>query len=177
MRVTMGRKKGVERRPVSYKLPVPLLESLEQRAEEGSRPVTTELELAIRAHVAGGAGAPVVGVVAAGVPIAPGEGHDRLVFHELFKWDDLAAFRVRGDSMRDQCINDGDYAIIRRQAEPADGKVVLVSINGEVTLKVYKTQRGVVYLHSQNSAKPPIKLTADADTILIGVLVGVVRKC
>jgi repressor LexA len=126
---------------------------------------------------------PLVGVVAAGGPLPPlGEEGERLYLHELFPHSaDLVALRVKGDSMRDAHIVDGDYVLVRRDPDPPNRAKVVVSIGGELTLKVLrrsrerKSGRAAVVLEPCNAEMEPIELVEDEGTFIVGTLAGVIR--
>src|SRR5262249_14209250 len=81
------------------------------------------------------AGVPFLGQVAAGVPTEAVAQSDRLEFGNLFGGPDHYALKVRGQSMIDDHIQDGDYVIIRRKESAENGERVVAMINNEVTLK------------------------------------------
>lgn len=120
---------------------------------------------------------PLVGPVAAGRPIAPGEyDGERFAFHELFAHDDLVALRVKGDSMIEDHIKDGDFVLVRRCQDAASGEKVVCSIDGELTLKVLRRSGDAIWLHPCNAKMRRIRLDPTKDNCLVGVLIGVVRK-
>jgi repressor LexA len=133
-----------------------------------------------RLEVAGerrGDSIPLAGPVAAGAPIQPGDyDGERFAFHELFAQDDLVAMRVRGDSMIEDHIKDGDYVLVRCRPEAESGEKVVCCIDGELTLKVLRRSGGAVWLHPCNSKRRRIQIDEKKDSRVIGVLVGVVRK-
>jgi repressor LexA len=83
------------------------------------------------------------------------------------------ALRVRGDSMIDAQISDGDLAILEHR-EPRDGDIVAALIDGETTLKRYVVKGGRPYLHAENAAYPD--LVPAVELIVQGVLVSIIRK-
>ena len=126
---------------------------------------------------------PVVGTIAAGQPIdafeAP-EGHvtiDAAAFSggRADGQRALYALRVRGDSMVDACIQDGDLVIVRRQSVAADGDVVVALLEGEqATLKRFYREPGRVRLQPANPYYPTIYAR---DVAIQGRVVGVIRYC
>ncbi len=84
------------------------------------------------------------------------------------------ALRVRGDSMIEAHIADGDYVIIKRQEQARDGQIVAVrDVDGEATLKRFYREKNRVRLEPANKAMKPIF----RDNVkILGVLAGVVRK-
>lgn len=121
--------------------------------------------------------APYRGLVSAGGGAANFAGdEERLVMHDLFPEANLAVFRVRGDSMIGALIRDGDYVIVREEPAPKTGDKVVVALGDELVLKVYREQRGSVWLWPCNSDHQPIPLNGREDARVLGVLSGVIRK-
>src|SRR5262249_17819749 len=120
---------------------------------------------------------PLLGKVAAGSPIAAVEAHDKLDLNELFGGKDHFALQVRGQSMIDDHIDDGDYVVSRRQESAEPGPRVGAMIDNEVTLKRLSRDSGKVWLEPANAAMAPIPLDPLSDNRILGVLVGVLRKC
>ena len=85
--------------------------------------------------------------------------------------------KVRGQSMIEDHIEDGDYVVIRREDTAADGERVVAMINDEVTLKRYYRDKHHIRLEPANEEMDPIIVGKDADAHILGVLVGVMRKC
>ncbi len=65
---------------------------------------------------------------------------------------------VTGDSMIDENIFEGDILVVNRKEEPADGKVVIAALNGEMAVKTYREIDGKVYLYSANKRFLPIEI-------------------
>ena len=83
------------------------------------------------------------------------------------------ALRVRGDSMIDAAICDGDTVVVRKQSEAYSGQIVAAMIDGEATVKVYRRRNGHVYLEPRNPAYDVI----DGDeAVVLGVIVSVLRS-
>src|SRR5437868_1131892 len=125
-------------------------------------------------HRPPGAELPLLGNVAAGSPLLSEEQHERLDFSELFGGPNHFALRVRGQSMIEDHIDDGDYVVIRRQETARDGERVVARIDNEVTLKRYYREKGQVRLEPANSAMKPIVLSENeaANPEILGVLIG-----
>ncbi len=130
-------------------------------------------------HVPGAsrAGIPLLGMVAAGTPIAAVEQSERLNFGDLFNGPDHFALQVRGQSMIEDHIEDGDFVIIRKQDTARSGEKVVVLIDNEATLKRYHSEKGKVSLIPANHTMYPIELKPTSDIKILGTLVGVLRKC
>ena len=121
---------------------------------------------------------PILGRVAAGAPIGAAAGHDGQM---LF---DRAAFfpqpdyllRVKGDSMRDDGILDGDLIAVHRSAVAEDGQIVVARIDGEITVKRLRRRRDRILLMPRNPDYAPIEVPADADFAIEGLYCGLVRR-
>jgi repressor LexA len=128
-------------------------------------------------HKPASAGLPMLGNVAAGAPTAAVEQNERLDFGELFDGPNHFALRVRGQSMIDDHIEDGDFVVIRKQGDAPNGERVVAMIDGEVTLKRFYKEKNQVRLEPANSKMQPIIVDPSTDSCILGVLVGVLRKC
>jgi repressor LexA len=121
---------------------------------------------------------PLVGKVAAGVPIqALQDADERFNFTEMFGGPDHFVLQVRGTSMIDDHIADGDYVVIRQQSTAENGARVVAMIDNEVTLKKFYHHRSGIVLQPCNGDMEPIHVDPESDTSILGVLVGVLRKC
>jgi repressor LexA len=118
---------------------------------------------------------PVVGDIAAGTPISAIEHLDDSLMlpRELTGRGTIFALRVRGDSMIDAAICDGDMVVIRQQTEAHSGQIVAAMIDEEATVKVYRRRNGHVYLEPRNEAYEVI----DGDNaVILGIVVSVLRS-
>jgi repressor LexA len=122
-------------------------------------------------------GLPLLGNVAAGAPTAAIPQDERLDFGELFSGPSNFALRVRGQSMIDDHIEDGDFVVIRQQEDAPNGERVVAMIDGEVTLKRFYKEKGHIRLEPANGKMQPIIVQPNSDSRILGVLVGVLRKC
>jgi repressor LexA len=120
-------------------------------------------------------GLPVVGQVAAGQPVLAEENIDEYVPVPRIAGGDEGEFvlRVRGDSMKDAGILEGDHVIVRRQDTAANGEIVVALVGEEATVKRFFRERDHVRLQPENAALEPI-LTRDVQ--LLGRVVGVCRR-
>jgi len=125
----------------------------------------------------GGAELPMMGAVAAGQPIPAIPHEDRLNFNDLFGGPKNYALKVRGQSMIEDHIDDGDFVVIRQQEVAENGERVVAMIDNEVTLKRFHRDNGQVRLEPANGKMKPIILDPKSDSRILGVLVGVLRKC
>ena len=122
-------------------------------------------------------GIPYKGLVAAGAPIAAVEEHERLELEELFPGSDHYALKVRGESMIEAHIQDGDIVIIKEQPDAPNGEKVVAMVDGEVTLKIIQRKKDAVHLIPANGEMSPIVVDPSRDIRILGVLSGVIRKC
>lgn len=127
---------------------------------------------------AGGFSLPLRGVVAAGVAIEAEEQDERLELRELFGGDDLYVVKVRGQSMIDGQIADGDFVVIRKAETCENGEKVVAMVDRAMTLKKYQRKKDQIVLHPMNATMDPIHVDpATQDVKILGVLAGVIRKC
>jgi repressor LexA len=118
---------------------------------------------------------PVVGHIAAGSPISAEEHLDDILTlpRELTGRGSVFGLRVRGDSMIDAAICDGDIVVVRQQHEAHSGQIVAAMIDDEATVKVYSRRNGHVYLEPRNADYDVI----DGDrAVVLGAVVSVLRS-
>lgn len=118
---------------------------------------------------------PVVGDIAAGTPILADEHLDEALTlpRDLTGRGTVFGLRVRGDSMIDAAICDGDLVVVRQQPEAHSGQIVAAMIDGEATVKVYRRRGGHVLLEPRNPAYDVI----DGDeAVVLGIVVSVLRS-
>lgn len=124
-------------------------------------------------------GLPVVGRVAAGSPILAEQHIDAhyRIDAALFKPRAHYFLRVRGLSMRDAGILDGDLLAVHRSQEARAGQIVVARVNDEVTVKRYRRRGNQVQLLPENPDFAPIEVDMRKDSLVIeGIGVGVVRN-
>lgn len=148
-----------------------------RRSTTMSRPIDVRAFLRPTARQSGddSVSVPVVGDIAAGIPIAAEEHVDDVLSlpRELTGRGNVFGLRVRGDSMIDAAICDGDIVVVRQQPEAHSGQIVAAMIDGEATVKVYRRRNGHVYLEPRNPAYEVI----DGDTaVVLGTVVSVLRS-
>jgi repressor LexA len=123
---------------------------------------------------------PLVGTIAAGAPIEAVEEREHLNLEDIFappKGRSLFVLRVRGDSMIDEQIRQGDYVVCEQRDTARNGQtiVALVASTGEATLKKYYREKdGRVRLQPANEKYEPLWLDAD-DLQIQGLVIGVIR--
>jgi repressor LexA len=119
-------------------------------------------------------GMPLAGVIAAGQPIEAVEQPDRIDFRDMFGNRDLFALQVRGRSMIEDQIADGDYVVVHKQQTARDGQIVAAVLDGgEATLKRFFREPNRVRLEPANREMKPIYTKS---VRILGVVVGVVRR-
>jgi len=84
--------------------------------------------------------------------------------------------RVKGQSMQDKGIHDGDLLVIDKSLEPIDGKIAVCYIDGEFTVKTIKLEAGVCWLVPANENYQPIKVTSDNELIIWGIVTHVIKS-
>jgi hypothetical protein len=120
---------------------------------------------------------PLLGEVAAGEPLEMFSVEDSLEVPEsLWRGRKVFALRVRGQSMIDAGIHDGDYLLVEPAASVDDGRTVVAEIDGRVTVKkLFRAAGGQVRLQPANPEMLPLIMRGDQVRIR-GVVVGVLRK-
>jgi repressor LexA len=153
------------------------LEKIGLLRRDPSKPRAIELlfDRAKKTILPGDSGIPLVGNVAAGEPIVAEEN-----IEEYIEIPDVIGgeegdyiLRVRGESMKDAGIFDGDYAVVRPAEEAEDGEIVVALIGDEATVKRFFQEDDHIRLQPENEAMEPIK---SPDVTVLGRVVGVLRK-
>ena len=123
-------------------------------------------------------GLPFLGNVAAGTPLQAIEQQgERLSMNDLFDGPHHYVLKVCGTSMIEDHIEDGDYVVIREQEDAPNGERVVAMIDNEVTLKRFYKEKDHIRLEPANGRMAPIIVDSTKDARILGVLVGVMRKC
>ncbi len=84
--------------------------------------------------------------------------------------------RVKGYSMKDEGIDDGDLLVIDRSVEPADGKIAVCYIDGEFTVKKIRLEKDVCWLMPANDNYEPIRVTSENELLIWGVVTHVIKS-
>jgi repressor LexA len=123
-------------------------------------------------------GVPLIGSVAAGLPITAIENVDGYITldRSIFRGNDLFALRVKGNSMTGMGILNGDIVVVRKKSNAENGEVVVVIIDGDATLKRFIRDRDMVLLRAENPDYADIVLSSVNSIQVAGKLVGVIRK-
>jgi repressor LexA len=124
-------------------------------------------------------GLPLIGRVAAGEPILAQEHveeHYQMngnLFHPAADY----LLRVNGESMKDIGILDGDLLAVHQTTDVQNGQVIVARVENDVTVKRFKRDGNVVYLHAENESFEPIKVDLTCQEFNIeGIAVGVIRN-
>ncbi|MDR1657532.1 MAG: S24 family peptidase [Deltaproteobacteria bacterium] len=117
--------------------------------------------------------------ISAGFP-SPAEDYvqDFLDLQRLVVKNPAATFflRVSGDSMTGAGINDGDLLVVDRSKPASSGKIVVVALEGELTVKRLKLKNGQIFLVPENPNYPELEVTHCEDAVVWGVVTFVVHK-
>jgi repressor LexA len=124
---------------------------------------------------------PVLGRVAAGQPLLAVQNYEDTVKVDRFfigQSREVFALRVKGDSMIEAGIFDGDYVFIRKQLQATPGEIVVAMIGDEATVKRYYPEGDTIRFQPANSAMAPIivRRREFRSVNLLGVVIGVYRK-
>lgn len=141
-----------------------LLESIRQQNPVYNSPAGRELE-----------GLPLLGNVAAGVPIEAIENAERVSLKDMFgESDDMFALTVTGDSMIDEGIGTGDVVICKKAADASNGQIVVAIVDDEnATLKRFYRESDHIRLEASNDAYDDIK----SDNCRVeGIVLGHLRR-
>lgn len=127
-------------------------------------------------EVAGIRSLPLVGAVAAGAPILAAENIEETIPLPTEVIGDASTFvlRVKGDSMQDAGIHDGDFVVVREQPTATNGDIVVAMLGDEATVKTYYREADRIRLQPENAAYEPIY--ARDDVTVIGKVVALFRR-
>ncbi|HUQ69807.1 MAG: transcriptional repressor LexA [Planctomycetaceae bacterium] len=117
---------------------------------------------------------PLAGLIAAGQPLLAMAQEEQVDFSGLFNSDDHMCLRVKGESMIEDHIAEGDYVVVRKGPDARDGDIVVARVdNDEATLKRYYRETHRVRLEPANKGMKPI-FSNKVD--IEGVVIGVIRQ-
>ncbi len=119
---------------------------------------------------------PLAGRIAAGLPVETSENPETISLHDVVGNRDVFALEVRGDSMRDEHIINGDYVLVERTRTARQGEIVVALVHGsETTLKRFYSEGQMIRLQPANVDMDPIYVPA-AQVAIQGRVLGVLRK-
>jgi repressor LexA len=120
---------------------------------------------------------PLVGTVAAGRPLEVYEIRETIdIPEEMLSHGENVALRVRGASMIESGIHDGDVVVVKRQSSAENGQIVVALVDGEVTIKRIYYHKDSIELRASNPEVGPIYVTGGKDLKIYGILIGLYRK-
>jgi repressor LexA len=151
------------------------LEKVGLLRRDPSKPRAIELLVDKAKEIVAPSGLPVVGQVAAGQPVLAEENIEDYVPVPPIAGGDQGEFilRVKGDSMKDAGIFEGDHVVVRRQQDARDGEIVVALVGEEATVKRFFRENDHVRLQPENATMDPIR---SRDVEVLGRVVGVCRK-
>jgi repressor LexA len=151
------------------------LEKLGLLRRDPTKPRAIEVLVDKAKQVVAPGGLPLVGQVAAGQPVLAEENIEEYVAVPPLAGGDEGEFvlRVKGDSMKDAGIFEGDFVVVRRQETAGDGEIVVALVGEEATVKRFFKEPDHVRLQPENDAMEPIRTR---DVQVLGRVVGVCRK-
>ncbi|MGA8265007.1 MAG: transcriptional repressor LexA [Ignavibacteriaceae bacterium] len=121
---------------------------------------------------------PIIGRVAAGSPILAIENIEGSVVVDpafIKKAEESFALRVKGDSMINSGIFEGDLVIVTPNKNPVNGEIVVAMLDDEVTVKTFENKNNKIRLIPSNDNYQPIEITTGREFSIVGKVVGVVR--
>lgn len=120
---------------------------------------------------------PLVGQVAAGMPILAAENiESTLPLPASFAGEDTFILRVKGESMIDVGILDGDFVVVRQQQTATNGEIVVAMLNEEATVKRFFRDGERIRLQPENRAMEPIYADEHVDFAILGKVVALFRR-
>jgi repressor LexA len=151
------------------------LEKIGILRRDPTKPRAIEVLVGKARKVMRGPGLPVVGQVAAGAPVLAEENIEEYLEVPEVIGGETGDYilRIKGDSMKDAGILEGDYVVVRPAEVADDGEIVVALIGDEATVKRFFREKDRVRLEPANKAYKPIR---SADATLLGTVTGVFRK-
>lgn len=123
---------------------------------------------------------PILGRIPAGEPIVSDENveGDIAIDERLAKGKQIFALRVKGNSMINAGINEGDIAVVKKDPYPNDGEIVVAMVDGEVTLKRFIRKNGKPFLKPENPDFQSIDLSSfpNDQVRIIGKVIAIIRR-
>ena len=122
---------------------------------------------------------PILGLIAAGQPIETLEGHKETLEVPPFMIGSKHSYvlQVKGESMIDDGIMNGDFIVVQEKEVPSNGDMVVALVNGsQATLKRFYKEKDHIRLQPSNSAMDPIIIPKTSPIQIQGIVIGVIRK-
>ncbi|MBI4655821.1 MAG: transcriptional repressor LexA [Elusimicrobia bacterium] len=124
--------------------------------------------------------APILGKISAGMPLLAQENMEGSIFVDKFiskNSKGLFALKIKGTSMINAGIFDGDFVLVRQQPTAEQGEIVAALIEDEATVKRFYRDKDKIRLKPENDAMKPIIIDPDGNNVkIIGKVEGVIRK-
>lgn len=165
-------------RALGFRSPNAAEEHLRALARKGAIEMIPGTSRGIKLPAQANQGLPVIGQVAAGSPILAQEHIDSYsgVSADFFRPKAHYMLRVKGLSMKDIGIMDGDLLAVHQTNDIRNGQIVIARIGDEVTVKRFKQEGNLVYLIAENEEFEPIVVDLETDSLAIeGIGVGIIR--
>ena len=132
--------------------------------------------MGMAAVASAGVSLPLLGRIAAGQPIEAVQNPETISLGDITRSRDVYVLQVRGDSMQDEHIVDGDYVLVENTKVAHNGDIVVALVEGsETTLKYFFKEADKIRLQPANSALKPIIVPAQ-DVQIQGRVIGILRK-
>src|SRR5579883_1760200 len=160
--ITNLEKKGMLKRDYNRSRSIDLIAPRARAKAAAAPPVETAL--------------PLLGRIAAGRPVETYETPETISLSDITRKKEVFVLEVKGDSMQDEHIVNGDYVIVERVRTAHQGEIVVALVEGsETTLKRFYREGDRIRLQPSNSTMPPIMVPAQAVQIQ-GRVIGILRK-
>ena len=121
---------------------------------------------------------PILGLVEAGIPTSVDQDNSESLSIDEYllgnRKNSQYLLEVKGDSMIDEGIREGDLVLVERRGDPKDGDIVIAEVDGGWTMKYFKKKGGIVYLKPANKNYSPIY--PEYDLKVAAIVKGVIRK-
>lgn len=146
------------------------MDSIDVSESESNFAQTTDSDIAMNCTAI-----PLLGQITAGQPILATENREEIYYmpNSMFKGSDLFMLKVRGNSMIDAGIYDGDMVIVRHQDNAENGDIVAALVDDSATIKRFFKEDSMYRLQPENSAMSPMYFK---EVSIIGKVVGLIRK-
>jgi repressor LexA len=145
--------------------------------ETGKHRIPQAVALAL-AHLTASNRVPLLGTVAAGIPIEPFLDAELVEIPAgMIARGETYVLRVKGLSMRDEGIMSGDLVVVQKQVTARNGQTVIALLNNEATIKTYFHKSGKIELHPANDQMKAIVVKATDELRIEGIVTGVLRYC
>ncbi len=119
---------------------------------------------------------PLLGLITAGAPLEVFEDTEQIEVPPSYLNENNYVLKVKGDSMIDDHIQDGDFIIVRKTEIANNGELVVAYVNNEATLKRYYTGANGAELHPRNPEYSIISINPEDDFRIGGIVMGIFRR-